>query len=198
MKNHLKTFFIVCVIMATKAVFAGYGTNSFFVTVEDGCWTPEKLEIAATNAECQPAQNDLAGHWGKEIVGEQLSIRFEKSAFQSNEPVVATIIYRHSGTNDNLNYNRGFGGDLDFQFIIKDENGNELPDSFIPPKRISPSGSRWPPGTQYKFVCDLTKRYGLSQPSKYSIYVRRKLSILDEKGNRINLLSSTATIKIER
>lgn len=184
-------------VIAVPTTFAGYGTNSFFVNMEDGYWTSEKLANAKTNIECQPAENDQAGHWGKKIIGEQLSIRFAKDVFQTNEPVIATIIYRNTRTDRDLIFNSAFGGDLDFQFVIKDENGKELPDSFVPPARVSPKGSEWLPGTQYKYQSNLTKRYGLSKPGTYSISVHRK--IRKDNGNGwSDLASGTATIVIAK
>lgn len=185
-------------ISVAQAALAGYGTNLFFVTLGErsSVVTPEAIEDAKTNIECQPAENDPAGHWGEKIIGEQLSIRFAKDLLLTNESVIATIIYRHAGTNDNLNCSWMFGGDLDFQFVVKDEDGNSLPDSFAPQRSSLPAGARWLPGTQYKYQSNLTKRYGLSKPGVYSISVHRRLSIRDAKGNLEVLSSGIATIKI--
>jgi|SRR5208282_34015 len=194
MKIHSKLFLIASILAVTQTVFAGYGTNSFFVTA-DGMWwwTPEKIQAAKTNIECQSAENDSAGHWSPIFYGYQLSIRFSKDVFQTNEPVIATIIFRNAGTNT-LNNFTPYGGDLDFKIVIKDENGKELPDSFVP-GRTTGHSSQWPPGTQYKYESNLTKRYGISKPGTYSVIVQR--GFLNPNGNGWLVLSSgTATIKI--
>ncbi len=174
---------------------AGYGTNSFFVTLGERQGGPdfEAIELAKTNVECQPADNDPGGHWGERIIGEQLSIRFKKDAFQTNEPVIATIIYRNAGTND-LIHGTPFGGDLDFRIVITDENGRQLPDSFVPGRTMG-HGSQWHPGTQYKCQSNLTHRFGLSKPGTYSISVHRKLRI-DNANGWADLASGIVTIKI--
>jgi hypothetical protein len=184
-------------ISVAQVALAGYGTNSFFVTLNEwqgGHPNPEEIELAKTNIECQPAENDSAGHWGEKIIGEQLSIRFAKDVFQTNESVIAVIIYRHAGTNDNLNCSWMFGGDLDFQFVVKNEDGNSLPDSFAPLMSSLPTTRKWLPGTQYKYQSNLTKRYGLSKPGTYSVSVRRK-AFKDTNG-WVYVSSGAATIKM--
>ena len=199
MKIRFKVLLLTSIVGITEPVLAGYDTNSFFVTLNErqgGHPAPEQIESAKTNIECQPAESDPAGHWGERIIGAQLSIRFAKDTYQTNEPIIATIIYRNTRTDRDLNYSWAFGGDLDFQFLIKDKNGKTFPDSFVRPERVSPVVTRWPPGTQYKYHSNLTKRYGLSEPGTYSISVQRRLSIHDSKGNWEVLSSGTATIKI--
>jgi hypothetical protein len=194
--NSVKLFFIIGTITASRIAFAGYGTNSFFVTLSERSTivTPEAIADAKTSIECQPTKDDPSGHWGKEITGEQLSIRFADSVFRTNEPVTATIIYRHAGTNDNLNCTWMFGGDLDFRFVVKDESGTTLLDSFEPKRSNLPTTRKWVPGTQYKYQSNLTKRYGLSKPGTYSVSVHRRIRNFDMK--LVDLSSGTATIKI--
>jgi hypothetical protein len=197
MKKLLKLLLVTSIIATAKIALAGYGTNSFFVTLDppgSSIVTQEAIENARTNIECQPAENDPAGHWGEKIIGEQLSIRFAKDIFQTNEPVIATIIFRNTRMDRDLNYGFAFGVDLDFQFVVKDENGNSLPDFFIPPERFSHINTEWLPGTQYKYQSNLTKRYGLSKPGTYSVFVRRK-AFRDTNG-WVYVSSETATVKI--
>jgi hypothetical protein len=192
MKIQLKLFLITSVITAAQTTFAGYGTNSFFVPAED-MWSPEKIEEAKTNAECQPSEKDPAGHWSPIFYGYQLSVRFNRNVFHTNEPVIAIIIFRNAGTNALHNFTP-YGGDLDFKIVVKDENGNELPDSFVP-GRTTGHSSYWPSGTQFKYESNLTKRHGLSKPGTYSVTVQR--GFLNPNGNDWLVLSSgTATIKI--
>jgi hypothetical protein len=173
---------------------AGYGPNSFFVTIANPLEMKTSIENARTNIECQPAKDDPNGHWGPIIYGYELSIRFKKFTFHTNEPVIATIIYRNAGTNI-LNHATPFGGDLDFKVAIKNGAGNELDDSFVP-ARTTGHGGGWIPGTQYKYESDLTKRYGLSKPGTYSISVHRRLP--DPGGSGwVDLSSGAAVIKIE-
>jgi hypothetical protein len=184
-------------IAVTQTAFAGYGTNSFFVTLGErsSVVTPEAIKNAKTNIECQPAENDSTGHWGEKIIGEQLSIRFANDIFQTNESVIAVIIYRNTRTDHDLNCGWAFGGDLDFQFVVKDENGKELPDSFVPQRVSLPTVSAWLPGTQYMYQSNLTKRYGVSKAGTYSITVHRRLR--NPMGNGlVDISSGTATIKI--
>jgi len=89
-----------------------------------------------------------------------------------------------------------FGGDLDFQFVVKGEERDRLPDSFAPQRSSLPTTRKWLPGTQYKYQSNLTKRYGLSKPGTYSISVQRRLSIRDSKENWEVHSSGTATFKI--
>ena len=198
MKAHLTLLLVTSVTVVAQTAFGGYGTNSFFVTLGErsSAVTSVAIEDAKTNVECQPTENDSAGHWGEKIIGEQLSIRFAKDTYQTNELIIATIIYRNTRTDHDLNCSWAFGGDLDFQFVVKDKNGKELPDCFVLPERVSPVVTEWLPGTQYKYQSNLTKRYGLSKPETYSISVHRRLSIRDAKGNFEVLSSGTATIKI--
>jgi hypothetical protein len=142
--------------------------------------------------ECQPAEDDPSGHWGAVVCGRELSIRFNENIFQSNEPIVATIIYRNVGTNV-LNNDSPYGGDLDFQFVIQDKDGNQLTDSFTS-GRTTGHGLPWIPGTQYKYKSNVTKRYGLSKAGTYSISVHRKLP--NRGGGWLDLSSGTATITI--
>jgi hypothetical protein len=198
MKAHVTLLLVTSVTVVAPNAFGGYGTNSFFVTLGErsSVVTPVAIEDAITNVECQPAENDPAGHWGDKIIGEQLSVRFAKDTYQTNEPIIAIIIYRNTRTDHDLNCSWAFGGDLDFQFVVKDKNGKELPDSFVPPERVSPVVSEWLPGTQYKYQSNLAKRYGLSKPETYSISVHRRLSIRDAKGNWEVLSSGTAKVKV--
>lgn len=195
MKIYFKLLIISATLFLVKSVFAGYETNSFFVTPNE--WssvvTPDQIEDAKTNIECQPSENDPNGHWGPIYYGYQLSIRLNKDMFQTNEPVIATIIYRNTGTNV-LHHGTPYGGDLDFQIAILDENGRRLPDSFVP-QRTTGHGSQWQPGTQYKCQSNLTQRYGLIRLGTYSVSVHRRLSNPEANG-WINLASGTATIKI--
>ncbi len=196
MKIDLKAFLMVSVITFSQTAFAGYGTNSFFVTLDErsSVVTHGAIADAKANVDCQPAESDLAGHWGEKIIGEQLSIRFAKDVFQTNEPVIAAIIYRHAGTNDNLNCSWMFGGDLDFQFVVKDKDGNNLPDSFAPQRSSLPTTRKWLPGTQYKYQSNLTKRYGLSKSGTYSIFVHRKA--FHDTNGWVYVSSGAATIEI--
>ncbi|HTV62336.1 MAG TPA: hypothetical protein VMH30_07185, partial [Verrucomicrobiae bacterium] len=166
---------------------------SFFITVNGLRRTAESIEDARTNIECQPAKDDPSGHWGPIIHGYELSIRFKQDIFRTNEPVIATVIDRNAGTNI-LNHGSPYGGDLDFSFVIKNEEGDQLIDSFMP-TRTTGQGEGWIPGTQYKYECNLTKRYGLSVPGRYSISVHRRLPNPDGRG-AIDLSSGTATIRI--
>ena len=174
-----------------RPVYAGYGTNSFFITMDYRLTPQESAEIARTNAECQPAIDDPDGHWGPIIYGCELSIRFEKFTFRTNESVIARIIYRNAGTNF-LNYGTPFGGALDFRFRIRDQDGRELADSFKPARTTGHHGP-WPPGTQYKYECNLTERFGLSKPGVYTILVHRRIR---GPAGIIDVASGTATIKI--
>jgi len=197
MTTQLKLFLITSTILAAQTAFAGYATNAFFVTLGEGQTSPYVKQVvnAKTDAECQPARIDLAGHWGEEVAGKQLSIRFKKDVYQTNEPVIATIINRHTATNDDLNCSWMFGGDLGFQFVIKDEKGNTLPDSFAPERASLPMERKWLPGTQYKYQSNLSKRYGLAKPGTYSVFVQRK-AFRDTNG-WIYVSSDTATVKIK-
>jgi hypothetical protein len=172
---------------------AGYGTNSFFVTIDTWGVTPAAIEQAKTNSECRPAEEDAAGHWGRIAEGYQLSIRFEKETFRSGEPVPAKLIFRNASTNYLL-YATPFGADLDFEIRVVDQNGRRLPDS-ARPTRTTGRGTRFVPGTQFEFVSNLMQRYGLAKPGTYSVSVHRKIPKLDGTG-WTEVVSGTAKIRI--
>lgn len=193
----LTTLFLAACLLAPLVARAGYDTNSFFVTLEPGSTNlvPDAIENARNDIKCQLAEQDADGHWGNKIVGLQLSLRFSKSDFQANEPVYATIIYRNTRNDYLLRCYQVYGGDRDFGFLIRDENGNRLRDS-SPSQDVSDISSVvWPPGTQYIYQSNLTDRFGLSNPGTYSIVVYRRLPNPDGKGDVV-LYSTAATITI--
>jgi hypothetical protein len=196
MKTLIKLFLIAGLLQPLLAR-AGYGTNDFFVTLEPDSTNliPGALEAAATSIECQPAEKDADGHWGNKIAGLQLSVRFRKSVYQSGEPVYATIVYRNTRKDDIMRTFPVYGGDHDFGFVIKDEDGNRLKDSFVPWKANENPGYNleWPGGTQYIYESDLKERFGLTNPGTYSVAVYRKLP--NGKGV-IYLYSSEAKVTI--
>jgi hypothetical protein len=197
MKTNAQICLILIIVAINQLVFAGFGTNDFFITLYPHRSVPisEAMEDAKTNVVCRPAELDPTGHWGRGEVGAQLSIRFAKDRYETNEPVIATVIYRNTRTDDNLNLTSAFGDERDFQFVIKGEDEMELPDSFVVPERVSSFSSRWLPGTQYRYESNLTKRYRLSQRGTYSISVRRK--IMSETNGYVYVSSGTAKVKIE-
>ena len=173
MKTSLLYILLVGAIVSPFTLKAGYGTNSFFVTVTGLGLTPENLEAARTSIECQPAENDLAGNWGAVTEGYQLSLRVNKESFYTNEPVLVTIIFRNASTNF-LPYAEPSGSDLDFSILVADQNGRQLPDA-ADVDRTTGHSVRFIPGTQHKFQLDLRKRFEFSKPGVYSVTVRRKI-----------------------
>lgn len=196
MKTLIKLFLIGC-LLQPLLTRAGYGDNSFFVTLDPGTTnvTDEALEDARTNIDCQPAGVDKKGHWGGVITGLQLGLSFPKSKFRVDEPVIATIIYRNTRKDYRMPCHWRYGGDLDFGFVIRDANGNRLADSFQPYPAFEKTNVWWTPGTQYIYQSDLTQRFGLSNPGTYTVEVCRRLPNPAYKTEAI-LFSSKATITI--
>jgi hypothetical protein len=80
-------------------------TAKFYFTLDDSLTTydakgrliirPQKIREASLAQESRPAKDDPEGHWGAIIEGFQLSIRFRKRLFCSNEVITATCIIRN-------------------------------------------------------------------------------------------------------
>ena len=193
----MKLLLIAC-LLAPLLARAGYGTNSFFVTLEPKTTNlfSGAIENARTNIECQPAEQDTGGNWGNKFDGLQLSLRFEKSAYRADEQIIATIIYRNTSDNYAMRCRWAYGGDRDFDFAIRDENGNRLRDSFVPQYFPAVTAIWWPPGTQYIYQSNLTERFGLSKPGTYSVLVGRRLPSPAGVKSVVYLYSAPATITI--
>jgi len=196
MKTLIKLFLVAC-LWHPLLTRAGYGNNPFFVTLEPGTTNliAGAIANARTNIECQPEEKDKEGHWGNKVTGLQLSLRFPKSVYQANEPIDATIIYRNTRQDSLMVCRWVYGGDDDFGFVVRDENGNRLRDSFVPYNTSNITSVWWPPGTQYIYQSNLAERFGLTNPGTYSITVYRRLPNTDLKFLE-DLYSTAVTITI--
>jgi len=184
---------LLCALFSWRVAVAGYGTNSFFITVDTDGVTPESVTAAKASAECRPAEQDPAGHWGEASEGYQLSVRFPKEVLHQGEDVLAAVLLRNCSTNY-LSYSTEFGDDRDFAFLISSEKGQQLKDTTAPTSIIG-HGTRSVPGTQRKFQVNLTKRYRLSGPGTYRVQVRRRVAKLDGSGWS-EVTSAEVTIKV--
>jgi len=165
---------------------------------------PAHVENAAAcrlPGEDLPADQDTNGNWGFLSEGFQLSIRFEKTAFSNNEPIVASIILRN--VSESLLEHVSSKPDKT-EFILHNEGG-------IPVERIDVfrqsatiqqivmGASRWPlnPGEQRKYKVVLNQLFDLSRPDTYFVTTSRSVPRLVGTGFG-EVLSGIATIQIVR
>jgi hypothetical protein len=150
---------------------------------------PEVVEKARHAKECQPAEEDPEGNWGKPTDGLQVSIRFDKASFAAGEPILATIIFRNL-TNHPMTVPL-FLQDYRSELVVTDENGKPLEtrDS-MEERRLfeegkisdfqrklrhilnNPKSSYLIPHCQHKCQVELDKLFDPTQPGRYRVYAR--------------------------
>ncbi len=126
---------------------------------------PRAVEDAMRTSECQPASQFHEGNWGKRSGGYELSLRFTKEVFSSDEPVTAIVLIRNA-TNSILDY-RGFvacpmRGPV--QFKIVSESGRLIEEQEFTPGVVGAMSFSKPlfPSTQHKYLEDLRRGYNLT------------------------------------
>jgi len=151
----------------------------------------DRLKEAESLAECKPAEQDPAGHWGPVFNGLQLSIRFTNSVLRTSQPIAPFIILRNTTTNDIVWSD--FGSAASVKLIVADEQ-NTLLWSTPPPKQVSgPRGMCLPGMRQVKYCFDLQNV--ITNTGTYKVSAAWK-GIPDAKAGWPGLCSGTAALKI--
>lgn len=164
----------------------------------------EEVKAAMAAPENRPVALDPEGHWGKENGGYQLSVRFKKSAFSTNEPIIGSVIVRNVGERmlgvvlnipDNLN-----------RIIVCDSNNVVVaPRPILPATTfkerlqgiVNGAGGRiLSPAMQFKYELDVREKYDLP-PGKYSVQVCRKPHPQYNKEPPREVCSGLAQIEIK-
>jgi len=159
----------------TNIIYVINDGKLFFRTNNTGYYMdPVKVEAAKTNLECLPADDFPEGNWGEPLLGYQLSLRFEKPVYATNEPINAILLIRDI-TNQALGY---VEDDIMIEqgaAFLQVANQN---DEAMPPKQersmINPGGksSILGPGSENKYEVSLDHRYQLSNGA-YKGFIRK-------------------------
>jgi hypothetical protein len=170
-------------------------TNQFYVTdvrlKNFGSFvpTPDQIESARHSKESRPAEHDREGNWGEVTDGFQLSIRLEKKLFTNGEPILASILLRN--TSDKvLTYYDDTTKNAVFQIFAR-KGGQK----FYGKYEIKPGmtfleqlnhvnrGSQWAavagPGTQRKFVVELTNLFDFSTNGEYEVQASQEIGTIN-------------------
>lgn len=131
----------------------------------------KRYEEAKRLKESRPAKDDPEGHWGSAAGGYQLSLRFPKSNYAVDEPVIATVLVRNV-TNSVLPYLETFlrqrPGPMD---VTAAHNGSNLASKLEGGSgTVSITSTRQLklfPQTQFKFDVNLGQIYSLTNAGEY-------------------------------
>jgi hypothetical protein len=221
MKTPIGIFFI-----CAASLFAQ--TNQYYVTdvrvknLNSFAPTAEQVESAKRSIESRPAEDDPEGNWGAVTDGFRLSIRLEKKLFTRDEPITASILLRNVSDKlltyyEDTTKNSALqiiGGKDGQKFYRKDEAKPGM--TFVEQLRRLKRGNQWSamvePGTQRKFVVDLTNVFDLSTNGEYKIQALQNIQtaaatsltnvaeIKDAIARKValstNVISGTATFYI--
>jgi hypothetical protein len=215
-KTHtLKTFALfACATLCWGVIQAAGKDYSYFVTENEGGFSTDTngnrfisdatAEKAKRTKECQPSSADPEGNWGATNDGLQLSVRFEKSEFTNNEPIVAMFLVRNVGDQWRaVDKHLGYASD----FIIIGPDGRSLERHDWPPAN-TPMGQALrredldvrpdsvDAGMQYKRKIDLKKYYDFSAPGKYTVSLKLGGFLDFPKPEKENVLSGNAVITV--
>lgn len=183
-------------IILMRLTYSCHGTEEFpFFVTDDGSIyqdttngtrfiRPEKIKEAMQAGDSRPVALDSEGHWGQIDLGCQTSLRFEKTSYPTNGPVVAKLIVRDVGDQVVEFFFRP--ADPAVCIVVIGPNSNRL-------QRLDVDKSKDPrlaaintamakpvhyslnPGTQRKFELDLKSSFDFSMPGTYTIYASPKV-----------------------
>lgn len=187
---------------------------SYFITADGSTyWTngviginPEKIEEAKHAPDARPAELDPEGNWGLFGYDCQVSLRFEKPEFSTNEPITATLIVRNVGTNEcTFCFKPFFTFNIANSISIINPQGTVLERSDLPLMKsgrlsriVNSTGHDWywlGPGTQNKFKLDLKSHFDLP-PGRYVVYGQVQLQDSETKIFSNEIQSGNAVITI--
>ncbi len=200
---------VVMLLMAHSHSAAGDeaagAATKFFVTVTPSQFeqgpTPQQIEKARRAKDSRPAAEDPEGCWGGTSEGFRLSVRFEKESYRVGEPITVAVLIRNVA--DKKVFYRDFVGMKEdsplCQFDVLDGQQqlvarldprapNDVQDGPHIPRLLNP-------GTQCRYEVNLTAKFKLVQPGKYSIRARRWVHKLEHDGYS-QLKSAQAAITI--
>jgi len=180
---------LIGIIFISSAVISAQ-TNQFYITDDRPTYfdpfvpTVDQIERAKHSKESRPAGNDPECNWGKVSDGFQLSIRLEKQLFTNDEPITASILLRNI-TDKPLKYYFSTPKDRELQIIVnknkqklyrKDEWRPGI--TFKEGLKYIAAGNQWSatvgPGTQRKFVVNLTDIFDLTTNGEYKVHARQE------------------------
>jgi hypothetical protein len=161
-----------------------YETNTAFYKTNI---SEAQIERATHAKESRPVEHDPEGNWGPVLEGFQLSIRLEKASFTNGEPVIARMLLRNV-TNSVRTYLVSSTHDPEDTLVLfRDEARVPRADepkpgaSFVERLKGIRNGSTWhcpsPPGTQRRFVADLSKIFDLTN-GNYTVFAQREIQDL--------------------
>ena len=124
-------------------------------------------EAAVKAGECQPAEQDPAGHWGVVTKGFQLAVRSTNSIFVKDHPMPVAAILRNTATNtlSASDVSKEFGAIFD----VRDASGNA-----VNHRMTFCLGGSWYgfkdilPRHQVEYDYDLATQYAL-EPGTYTV-----------------------------
>ena len=182
-------------------------TNAMFVTYaqtqNSSPVTQIQLDAMHGAKESLQAIADPDGNWGQAVEGFQMSIRFNKKSFLTNEPIKVSILLRNT-TNHIVGYGAFFGIGMDSpvcNFVITNSAHIKIPrkpnlDGIF----VLDGGSRpfeLHPQTQRKYEVFLDfRRFDLSKPGTYSIIAKGSVPRADGNGQAV-IESGVVAITIE-
>jgi hypothetical protein len=175
----------------------------FYVTI-----TPEQIMEAQSARDCQPADQDPAGHWGFPAGGLQVSIRLQKDSFVAGESVVACVTLRNVSEKPRYFLVSKYRKEEDTKIVLMHGQERVLGvddpkpgESFQQRLRHLRQGTYFEkvlmPGTQCQFNRDLTRMFNLSVAGIYSARAERPaVTVADGPVSYTNLLSEAVTFRI--
>ena len=179
----------------------GYG----YLTTTNGerIVDPAYIEKAKRALDSRPAAQDPEGNWGAVVDGLQVSIRLDKKTYDTNEPIVATIIMRNVSENERVfDISRG----LPCYITIIDPQGRKLERSdWYPKNTFQGSVQRLVkqvvhkdvyPGMQVKLQLDLRKFFNLTNSGQYTVSTKMAMYKSDLKSAMEDVSSGSTSIAI--
>ena len=190
MQMRVKVFAVLCTV-----TFLGFSTlaNDYtcFITDDGHLYQDatngqrfipqDKIDEAKKADDSRPAEQDLEGNWGKPQFGCQVSLRFAKTNFSTNQPIAAKLIIRDvSETNITFSFRPPPVASC---LTVFGPEGNSLDRIEAPNPRTEREAeilymhvqgvSLWlGPGVQRIFELDLRNHFDFAAPGRYTVSAR--------------------------
>ncbi|MBM3875922.1 MAG: hypothetical protein FJ386_04275 [Verrucomicrobia bacterium] len=162
-------------------------------------WTAdrERRNSQLTKAWSKPATEDVDGNWGFENAGYQVSLRFTKETFSSEEPIVGFALVRNLNNHAvRVPTRNAF---IDFEFTAVDANKRTVTEraetTALRNRQIGRVGAtKLEPFEQVAYEFDLRRGFDLTVPGQYFVSASRRVATTNHEP--VVLRTSAAMFRI--